>query len=87
MPTLSGAPSIPQPTPLSVTQPPVHALPEDEVVPVRGIKAVMVKTMTASGEQAYYRIAGYFREANISRLAVLVHFAENIFVDHCNGWF
>ncbi len=34
-----------------------------------------------------YRIAGCFREANISRLAVLVHFAENNFVDHCNGWF
>ncbi len=28
------------------------------------------------------RIAGYFCAANISRLVVLVHFAENIFVDH-----
>ncbi len=28
--------------------------------------------------------AGYFRRASISRLAVLVHFAENNFVDHCN---
>ncbi len=29
----------------------------------------------------YIYIAGYFRGANISRLAVLVNFAENIFVD------
>ncbi len=30
-----------------------------------------------------YHIAGYFQGANISRLAVLVNFAENVFVDHC----
>ncbi len=33
----------------------------------------------------HYCIAGYFRGANISRLVVLVHFAEINFVDHCNG--
>ncbi|XP_064385714.1 lipoamide acyltransferase component of branched-chain alpha-keto acid dehydrogenase complex, mitochondrial-like isoform X2 [Halichondria panicea] len=49
-------------------QPPIHALPEDEVVPIRGIKAVMVRTMTASGQIPQF---GYCDEVDMGQLVQL----------------
>ncbi len=46
--------------------------------------------MLLSVTSGAYRIAGYFRGANISRLAVVVNFVgkrEKKFADHCSGWF
>ncbi len=44
---------------------------------------VLVSVIDASAIP-YSRI---FSRSKYSRLAVLVHFVENNFVDHCNGWF
>ncbi len=50
------------------------------------VKEILIqRTLHYRYVQNNYRIAGYFRGANISRLAVLVNFAENIFMYHCSA--
>ncbi len=58
---------------------------ESRLSPYIQLTHMLVTYVAGTGceAQKIYRIAGYFRGANISRLAVLVNFAENIFVDHC----